>query len=487
MLLLLEVVLAILVLGYLLSKYADYKNRIVNVETGKSLPKGSGFFDFIPTMILPLHESVARKNTKKHQRLGPMMSIYQLFRPIVSVATPELAKAVLTDSKTFEKSEQRISKLNEGLGKLMNEHNVVFVNGEEWKRQRKSINPGFYDLSIYASQIAEKTNTTMDFISKNLKIYDIHDLLQKMTLDVLGSTIFSHEFNSLKGSLGDDLEAYNEVMGVFLNLKNILYLFVTRGFKSILPYHSNLTQKSTVLYELMRGLIKESKEKLETGGKPTSMLDFMTEALIEGEMSQEELEANVFIFFVAGHETTAKSLSFAMQLLAKHPEIQEKARKEVKEVLGDKECDYDSCSKLDYLSMVIKEAMRLFPPVGAISRTTTKDVVLGGYKIPKNTMVAVSMFSIHHSPDVYEDPEEFKPERWSSGNKISNFAWIPFSISSRVCVGNNFSLIEQKMFLSTLLQKFTFKLTDMNASIEEDPSTLILGPKKNEIKFQPIL
>ena len=103
--------------------------------------------------------------------------------------------------------------------------------------------------------------------------------------------------------MGDDLAAYNEVMGVFLNLKNILYLFLTKRFSGLLSYHSNLTQKSNVLFDLMKKLIKESKEKLENGEKPTSMLDFMTEAHLEGEMSEAELEANVFIFFVAGHET----------------------------------------------------------------------------------------------------------------------------------------------------------------------------------------
>ena len=92
-------------------------------------------------------------------------------------------------------------------------------------------------------------------------------------------------------------------MGVFLNLKNILYLYLTKRFGGLLSYHSNLTQNSNVLFNLMKKLIKESKEKLENGEKPTSMLDFMSEALLEGEMTEAELEANVFIFFFAGHET----------------------------------------------------------------------------------------------------------------------------------------------------------------------------------------
>ena len=179
---LLQIVLALAVLLIILSKYFDSRLKMIHTETGKEMPIGSGFLQFIPTMLFPLKNSMARTNSMIHQKLGPVVARYQLFRPVVSVATPELAKQVLTDSKTFEKPDQQIGKLNDGLSKLMNENNVVFVNGDEWKRQRKSINPGFYDLSIYANQISEKTKTSMDFIKKNPKIGDIHDLLQKLTL-----------------------------------------------------------------------------------------------------------------------------------------------------------------------------------------------------------------------------------------------------------------------------------------------------------------
>ena len=120
------------------------------------MPIGSGFFQFIPTMLFPLKISMARTNSMIHQKLGPIVARYQLFKPVVSIATPELAKPVLTESKKFEKPDQQIGNLNDSLSKLMNEKNVAMVNGDIWKRQRKSINLGFDDLSIYAISFQKK-------------------------------------------------------------------------------------------------------------------------------------------------------------------------------------------------------------------------------------------------------------------------------------------------------------------------------------------
>jgi hypothetical protein len=107
----------------------------------------------------------------------------------------------------------------------------------------------------------------------------------------------------LKGGMGDDLNAYNEVMGIFFHIKSALYLLLTKKIQSIIPLHQKLSNKSEIILELVRKLIEKSKESLKSGNNPNSMLDFMVQSHFDGEMSQEELEGNVFIFFLAGHET----------------------------------------------------------------------------------------------------------------------------------------------------------------------------------------
>eukprot|EP01080_Neovahlkampfia_damariscottae_P004493 gene4493-7873_t len=468
---------------FLYIQYKQYSRQITNPTTGKTIPLVRGFVGFIISLFLPSDEHQGLITTKYHQKHGDIITLYSQFQHVVSVASPEYAKLVLTDSKTFSKPNFKID-MNREFQKLMNSKNVFMVSGEDWKRHRTSINPGFYDLSIYAQQIIEKTNISMECIKKESKIADVHDILQQLTLDILGVTIFDHDFDSMRGSLGKDLQAYNEVMSIILNPKNMVYLMFTKYFQDSNSFQKELSKNAQVLLKLISNLIKESQERLEKGGKATTMLDFMIESHLNEELSEVELISNVFIFFIAGHETTAKSLSFALYLLAKHPEIQEKARKEINEVLEGKQCDYESCSKLKYLSMVIKEGMRLYGPADFADRLTTKEVVLGGYKIPKNQRVQVSTTAIHHSPTIYENPDEFIPERWEK--KIPNFAWIPFSASSRVCVGNNFSLLEQNIFLATILQKFKFEPTNKNAKISINPNNRVMGPNAIELKFQEI-
>jgi cytochrome P450 len=121
--------------------------------------------------------------------------------------------------------------------------------------------------------------------------------------DVLGSTIFNYEFNSLKGEMGSGLISFNYIMSSLFNVKNILLLTLTKNFQSFIPFHQRLTSKSNEFLELVKKFIEHSKEKLKNGEQANSMLDFMVESFLENEISQQELETNVFIFFAAGHET----------------------------------------------------------------------------------------------------------------------------------------------------------------------------------------
>eukprot|EP01080_Neovahlkampfia_damariscottae_P006781 gene6781-10945_t len=473
-------VVALLIVAIIL---LENSYKIKNRTTGNSIPVAQGFLSSIISLFSKSKVHHGFFSSNLHKENGDMIVYYPLLKPVVSVASPELARIVLTNSKTFPKPNQKIN-VNTQFEKIINPKNVFLLNGEDWKRHRQSINSGFYDLSIYTEKIVDKTDISMECIKKEPIIPDIHEILQKMTLDVLGVTIFDHEFDSLRGSLGKDLVSYNKVMSILLNPKNMIFLMATKNFQEFVSFQKELSENSKNLLILLSKLINESKERLEKGGKSNSMLDFMIDAHLNEELSEVELISNVFIFFIAGHETTAKSLAFAMILLAQHPEVQEKARKEVLEVLGDKKCDYESCSKLKYLSMIIKESMRLYSPVVSANRITTKEVILGGYTLPKDQLVQVSITAIHHSPEVYENPDEFIPERWEK--KIPNFAWIPFSASSRVCVGNNFSLLEQNIFLATLLQKFKFEATDKNAKITIDPTNRVMGPNPLELQFKEI-
>jgi len=167
---------------------------------------------------------------------------------------------------------------------------------------------------------------------------------------------------------------------------------------------------------------------------------------------------NTFLFFIAGHETTASALSWTLYLLAQHPEIQKRLQEEVDTVLAGKHVTNDNVKELNYMDMVIKEVLRYGSPIAAIvSRKAQEDIQVDKYIIPKDTPIGLGIHAIHHNPEFWPNPEVFDPERFSPTKAIKQhpFAFLPFSLGRRVCIGNTFSLLEQRIFLSTLLQKYT--------------------------------
>ena len=180
--------------------------------------------------------------------------------------------------------------------------------------------------------------------------------------------------------------------------------------------------------------------------------------------------------------------------MAKYENIQEKARKEIKEIIGSKKLTYELIKQLKYIPSIIKETMRMFPSACNLPpKQTTKDVIINGYSIPKGTNIWIAVYGIHHSSKIYENPEEFKPERWldeSKEKKIPINAWLPFGSGPRQCLGNTFTLTEQCVFFTELLMNFKISLVNhKNENIEfiQDANKFILnGPKKIPIHFKKI-
>jgi len=167
--------------------------------------------------------------------------------------------------------------------------------------------------------------------------------------------------------------------------------------------------------------------------------------------------------FIAGHETTARALTWGLYLMAEYPEMQKKIRDEVDSVLRGNIPDAESVKPLTYLDMFIKEVMRYKPSVATlVSRITTKDAQVGQYFIPKGTSVGVSIHTIHHLKEFWPEPEKFDPLRFSPERSVGRhpFAYLPFSLGRRNCIGNTFSILEQKIFLSMVVQRFTIEKSD---------------------------
>ncbi|MGZ8195065.1 MAG: cytochrome P450, partial [Methylosarcina sp.] len=170
--------------------------------------------------------------------------------------------------------------------------------------------------------------------------------------------------------------------------------------------------------------------------------------------------------FTAGHETTANLMTWTLYLLARHPEAQNKARAELKEVLNGSPVAGEQLDRLVYTKAVLQEAMRLRPPAGVVIRKLIRDTTLQGHSLKAGSLAVVSIFNIHHHPDLWDAPEAYDPERFID-RKIDKYHFLPFGIGSRFCIGNHFAMMETTLLLAMLLRNFNFTLcTEQEPEIE---------------------
>lgn len=175
-----------------------------------------------------------------------------------------------------------------------------------------------------------------------------------------------------------------------------------------------------------------------------------------------DIRAEVDTFLFEGHDTTASALCWAIYCLAKYPDEQRKVYDEAKSILNDKkDVEWEDLSGFKYLQLFIKEVMRYYTTVPILNRTLTKDTELDGVIIPKNSTVDIGIHLLNHHPDVWTDPDNFKPERLMyTDEEIDPFRYVPFSAGPRNCIGQNFAMNEMKVMIAKLVNRFSITLDE---------------------------
>ncbi|GBC01637.1 hypothetical protein RclHR1_04270015 [Rhizophagus clarus] len=335
--------------------------------------------------------------------------------------------------------------------------NVVFSNGDEWKRHRRIANPSFRNLPVHIFvELAVKVLDTMEKIDN--EPIEISSLMHRLTLDVLGKASFGFDFNNLEDPKNVYVTTYNEVIK---ELSSSLYFLFS--FLEYLP-RTKTIKKITKLNKLYDDIVESKRKSMETGelekkinNNSADLLDRMVYACNDPEnqtLTSDELRHDIAIFMLAGHDTTANALTTILYLLATHKDAQNKVREEILRVLGDDLTpSMEQQKELKYMNMVINENLRLYPPVAHLpQRLTSQDIKFRDHVIPAKTPIVLFIYGIHHSSKNWKEPEKFIPERFE--NEKHNHAWLSFGGGNRSCLGTNFSLIEQRIILCVLLRKY---------------------------------
>ncbi|KAJ9067069.1 hypothetical protein DSO57_1003376 [Entomophthora muscae] len=410
------------------------------------------------------------------------------------ITDAKLAQEVLANHNKFPKSPLGGDKqLSQTLvRKLFGESNVINSDGEVWRRHRKVVNVAFrkqWEPSLFGDCVLDLFSNIDGFGAKPI---DIYNQLQRFTLDALGKGIFSHSFNALN----DGKENY------YFNIYNQLYKMIFDPVYFMLPFLERWVpsrQKGHRMKDEFRAFLKQviasRKKEILDGFQANDLLSLMIKETLSQDscLSDEEVLNDTFVFFLAGHDTTANTLTSTIYYLSKHHDIQEHARQEVLAIVGDNQVvcpTLEMIKSMEYINCIIKESMRIITTVSQLRRFCQEEFHVGdGTVVPAGSSVVIHNWTIHHNPEVYPEPDVFNPDRFMDPHGVQAQNWMAFGSGSRKCIGINFAFTEQRVVLAMLLQKYTLTLGP-HASAQSTPTLSSLGltrPMNIDVVFTPRL
>jgi len=281
---------------------------------------------------------------------------------------------------------------------------------------------------------------------------DIHQEMMRLTLQIVAKTLFDADVENDAREVGRALQV---VMDLNSNFRRLV---MTPPW---LPTRHNVRAFFAVR-RLNKIIYRIIAERRASGRDTGDLLSMLLAAQDEdgSQMTDQQLRDEVITLFLAGHETTAIALSWTWWLLAQHPHAEAKLQTELGAVLGGRAPSVEDLPRLSYLDRVLTESMRLYPPAWGMARLAMDDVEIGGYHIPKGAGVSLAQWVVHRDPRWYDEPEEFRPERWENDlvKHLPRFAYFPFGGGPRMCIGNNFALMEAALLLATIAQRFRLRI-----------------------------
>jgi cytochrome P450 len=365
------------------------------------------------------------------------------------VTDPELVREMLVEKQDkFHKAQL----LRDATGLFLG-NGLLTSEGDFWKRQRKLAQPAFHfqRIEAYGGVMADET---LKLISqwREDETRNIARDMMKLTLYIVCRTLFSADVSAQADRVGELMHDILEgAQAVISQSESWLELATHRR-------HNRMAAASRELQALIEDIIHQHKARgVDTG----DLLSMLIEARDEdgNPMNDTQLRDEVITLFLAGHETTANAVTWTLYLLSQHADVEARLMAELAALNGMPPTVRD-LHRLPYLEMVVKESMRLYPPAGGVTRAPIEDIELGGYVVPKGANIAVSSYAMHRDPEFFPDPERFDPERFSPEREsnIPKYAYLPFGAGPRVCIGNVFALMESRILLATILQRWKLAL-----------------------------
>ncbi|KAK9092646.1 hypothetical protein Syun_027557 [Stephania yunnanensis] len=439
--------------------FGDLKQLVSTTKKARSMPIKLSH-SIVPRVLPFIHDTI--------QKQGPMSYIWFGITPRVNILDPELIKEILSN-KFGHFSKIKVNPLL-----LLLAEGVASYEGEKWAKHRRTITPAFHLEKLKLMVPAFHASCT-DLVEKWEKLVsngshevDVWPDLQKLTADAISRTAFGSSYENGRRIFQLQTEQAK------LALEVLPFLFIP-GFR-FLPTKKNRRIKEIDIE--VRNILSDMINKRENATKHgEAHKDDLLGMLLDSNMKHIQENGNsknigmtikdvieeCKLFYIAGQETTSSLLVWTMVVLSMHPEWQAQAREEVLRVYGSNKPNFDGLSHLKIVTMIFHEVLRLYPPVTLLARYTYKEMKLGSLTLPPGVEIAMPTLLVHHDRAIWgKNAEEFNPMRFLEGiSKATNnqVSFFPFGWGPRICLGQAFSLIEAKLAMTMILQRFSFELS----------------------------
>jgi cytochrome P450 len=404
---------------------------------------------------------------------GPLAH-YRIARTHVYLASDpnDIDSVLLSNHRNFKKG-RMLQAFRAVLG-----NGLVTNEGDDWTRQRRLVQPAFRDECIRAHGAA-MIQCTQQFLSQwrmaPRPARDVSWEMRQLTQRIAVATLFDVDMPEIGEQVVRALSMVSSSVTEWINMGLLLPGWApTPGNRRL---HRAMRNFDEVIYRII------ARHRAEPHGVHDVLSILLNAA---GGMTARQIRDEVITLLIAGHETTAVALTWTWFLLAKHPEIQGKLNDELQTVLGGRAPRVDDVPALVYTELIIREALRLYPPLWVLPRTALNECVVGGYRIPAGASVIASQWVMHHDQRFFHDPQRFDPDRWSRGfaQQLPRFAYFPFGGGPRQCIGRNFAMQEAILILAMIAQEYRVSLAPGQV-IVPTPSVTLYPKDGIQVQFTP--
>lgn len=476
-------------------------------------------------MLQDVFHSIPELDKKNIAKYGKVYGVYEMSKPILVVADPELLRQLLI--RDFNFITDRRFHSNHRIAK----HFLLLLKGEEWRRARNTVTPTMTPAKIKAvmplmDDCVEKLLQTIGKRTQESNVIDVQKLFGCYVVDVIAKCAFATDAQA-----HDD----HEPNSFLVNVHNLVsqpmirflpYLLFPKRLLDLFGYSASIPGSMDFMDNAVRTIIQQ--RTAGNGPKVRDLIQLLIEAGEDGDqemgesaadtnfdpscndpscndpsigpsenktrkkfLTDDEIVGNAILIFVAGYETTGSLMTSTTYALAKHPEIQEKLRQEIIGAVKDNgnKMDYDLVSTLPYLDAVISETLRLYSPGVRSERQVSRDYRIESLNLnlKKGDIIRVPIYAMHNYEPFFEQADKFMPERFSSRDKIIPYSYMPFGTGPRSCIGMRFALLEAKYGICSILLKYKFLTCDRTPDPPDfSSSKFILTAKQVHLSMTPV-